>query len=54
MRLDGVEVKVNVDADQTQAAVQALDLPDVAPWRIFFIEDVIPGSSRAHPCSTST
>ena len=43
MRLDGVEVKVNVDADQTQAAVLVLDLPDVPPWQIFFVEDVAAG-----------
>ena len=49
MRLDGVEVKVNVEADQTQTAVQVLHLPDVAPWRIFFIEDVIPGLVSSTP-----
>ncbi len=49
MRLDGVEVKVNVDADQTQTAVQLLDLPDVSPWRIFFIEDVTPGLTSSTP-----
>ncbi len=49
MRLDGVEVKVNVDADQTQTAVQVLHLPDVAPWRIYFIEDVVPGLTSSTP-----
>lgn len=49
MRLDGVEVKVNVDADQTQAAVQILDLPDVPPWQIFFIEDVTTGLISSTP-----
>jgi hypothetical protein len=49
MRLDGVEVKVNVDADQTQAAVNALDLPDVPPWQIFFIEDVTTGLTSSTP-----
>lgn len=43
MRLDGVEVKVNVDAGQTQSAVTALDLQAVTPWQIFFIEDVTTG-----------
>lgn len=49
MRLDGVEVKVNVDADQTQTAVRLLDLPDVSPWQIFFIEDVTPGLTSSTP-----
>lgn len=49
MRLDGVEVKVSVEADQTQAAVEALSLPDVPPWRIFFIEDVAPGLISSAP-----
>lgn len=49
MRLDGVEVKVNVAADQTQAAVQALGLPDVAPWQIYFIEDVTTGLISSTP-----
>jgi hypothetical protein len=33
MRLDGVEVKVSLDSDQTAAAVQALDLADGAAAR---------------------
>jgi len=49
MRLDGVEVKVNVDADQTQAALQMLDLLPVDPWQIFFIEDVTAGLSSSTP-----
>ena len=49
MRLDGVEVKVNVDAGQTQAAVQALELPAVPPWQIFFIEDVTTGLVSSTP-----
>jgi hypothetical protein len=49
MRLDGVEVKVNVDAAQTQAAIDVLDLPDVPPWQIIFIEDVIPGLISSTP-----
>jgi hypothetical protein len=40
MRLDGVEVKVSLDGDQVAKAVQALDLADVPPWKIFFVEDV--------------
>jgi len=35
MRLDGVEVKVSLDSDQTAAAVQALDLADGAAWKIW-------------------
>jgi hypothetical protein len=49
MRLDGVEVKVSLDSDQTAAAVQALDLPDGAPWKIFFAEDVTAGLCSATP-----
>jgi hypothetical protein len=43
MRLDGVEIKVSVAADQTAAAVAALGLADVPPWKIFFVEDVTAG-----------
>ena len=49
MRLDGVEVKVNVDPDQTRAAQEVLDLPDVPPWQIFFIEDVTTGLVASTP-----
>lgn len=49
MRLDGVEVKVNVDPGQTQTAVQVLGLPDVAPWSIHFVEDVVPGLTSSTP-----
>ena len=41
MRLDGVEVKVNLDGHQTAAAVKALGLPDVPTWSIFFVEDIM-------------
>ena len=54
MRLDGVEVKVSLDSDQTAAAVQALDLADGAAWKIFFAEDVTTGLCSATPCWTST
>ena len=40
MRLDGVEVKVNVEGEQTMSAVRILGLPAVPPWQIFFVEDV--------------
>jgi hypothetical protein len=43
MRLDGVEIKVGLGAGQTAAAVRALELEDVEPWRIYFVEDVTPG-----------
>lgn len=49
MRLDGVEVKVSLDSDQTAAAVQALGLADGAPWKIFFAEDVTTGLCSATP-----
>jgi hypothetical protein len=49
MRLDGVEVKVNVDAAQTQTALQVLGLPDVPRWQIFFIEDVLTGLVSSTP-----
>jgi hypothetical protein len=49
MRLDGVEVKVSLDSDQTAAAVQALDLADGAAWKIFFAEDVTTGLCSATP-----
>jgi hypothetical protein len=43
VRLDGVEIKVSLDSDQTAKAVRVLDLADVPPWRIFFIEDITTG-----------
>jgi len=49
MRLDGVEVKVSLDSDQTAAAVQALNLADGAPWKIFFVEDVTTRLCSATP-----
>ena len=49
MRLDGVEVKVSLDSDQTAAAVQVLDLADGAPWKIFFVEDVTTRLCSATP-----
>jgi hypothetical protein len=49
MRLDGVEVKVTLDGAETAEAVQALDLPVVAPWQIFFVEDVTTGLSSSTP-----
>jgi hypothetical protein len=49
MRLDGVEVKVSLDSDQTAKAVRVLDLADVTPWKIFFVEDVTTGLCSATP-----
>ena len=49
MRLDGVEVKVSLDSDQTAEAVRALDLADVPPWDISFVEDVTIGLCSATP-----
>jgi hypothetical protein len=49
MRLDGVEVKVSLDRDQTAEAVGALDLADGTPWKIFFVEDITTGLCSAMP-----
>jgi hypothetical protein len=49
MRLDGVEVKVSLDSDQTVEAVRALDLADVTPWQVFFVEDITTGLCSATP-----
>ena len=49
MRLDGVEVKVSLDSDHTAEAVRALDLADVTPWKIFFVEDITTGLCSATP-----
>ncbi len=49
MRLDGVEVKVSLDSDQTARAVRALNLADVTPWKIFFAEDVTTQLCSATP-----
>jgi hypothetical protein len=49
MRLDGVEVKVSLDSDQTAEAVRALDLADITPWNIFFVEDVTTGLCSGTP-----
>jgi hypothetical protein len=50
MRLDRVEIKVNLSGDQTTSAVERLELPPVEqPWRIYFCEDVARGVSAATP-----
>jgi hypothetical protein len=49
MRLDGVEVKLTLDDAETARAVQALGLPETAPWQIFFVEDVMTGLPSATP-----
>ncbi|GAB3061458.1 hypothetical protein GCM10027053_24700 [Intrasporangium mesophilum] len=49
MRLDDVEIKVGLGREQTAAAVQALNLGDVEPWRIYFAEDVTPGLGSRTP-----
>lgn len=49
MRLDGVEVKVSLNSDQTAKAVQALDLADLPPWKIFFVEDITTGLLSGTP-----
>jgi hypothetical protein len=49
VRLDGVEVKVSLEADQTAEAMRVLGLGDVAPWSIFFVEDVTPGLCPSTP-----
>jgi hypothetical protein len=49
MRFDGVEIKVTLAGAQTRTAVEALQLPDQPDWRIYFCEDVTPGTSLATP-----
>jgi len=49
MRLDDVEVKVNVDSGETSRAVALLDLPGVPPWKIYFVEDVTTGLGMTTP-----
>lgn len=49
MRLDGVEIKISLVAEQTAAAMKLLDLPDVPTWAIHFIEDVTPGLTASTP-----
>ena len=49
MRLDGVEVKVSLDSDQTAEATRVLDLADVTPWKICFVEDITTGLCSATP-----
>jgi hypothetical protein len=49
MRLDGVEIKVSLDGDQTEHAVQVLDLAEPARWKIYFVEDVTAGLGEATP-----
>jgi hypothetical protein len=49
MRLDGVEIKVSLDSEQTAEAVRTLDLADITPWRISFVEDVTSGLCSATP-----
>ncbi len=48
MRIDGVEVKVNVDPGQTDFAIQTLQLKDVPAWNIYFVEDV---TMHLHSCT---
>ena len=49
MRLDDVEIKVGLRGNETAAAVQALGLGPVDPWRIYFVEDVTPGLQSSTP-----
>jgi hypothetical protein len=50
MRLDRVEIKVNVSGAHTQSAVAVLGLaPADEPWQIHFCEDVARGLSVATP-----
>lgn len=50
MRFDGVEVKVSLGKDQTESAVQKLNLPSGRPrWRIHFCEDITAGISPGTP-----
>ncbi|MBU2664020.1 hypothetical protein KOI35_11015 [Actinoplanes bogorensis] len=45
MRFDGVEVKVSLDGK----AAETLNLPDVDPWKIYFLEDVTTGLGAGTP-----
>jgi hypothetical protein len=50
MRLDRVEIKVNLSGDQAMSVVERLELPPVEqPWQIYFCEDVARGVSAAVP-----
>ncbi|MGR7027096.1 hypothetical protein [Geodermatophilus sp. URMC 62] len=49
MRLDGIEVKVTLGGDGTDAAVRALGLTGGQSWRIHFCEDVVPGALLGTP-----
>ena len=50
MRLDRVEIKVNLSGDQTKAAMAKLQLSaGDQPWQIYFCEDVARGVSVATP-----
>jgi hypothetical protein len=50
MRLDGVEIKVTVQGEQTRSAVRVMRLPDDQPrWQIHFCEDVVAGASPGTP-----
>jgi hypothetical protein len=50
MRLDRVEIKVNLSGDQAMSVVERLELPSAdQPWQIYFCEDVARGVSAAIP-----
>jgi hypothetical protein len=50
MRFDGIEIKVTLGRDQTESAVQKLNLPSGRPrWQIYFCEDVAAGISPGTP-----
>jgi hypothetical protein len=50
MRLDDVEIKATIAGEATPQAIRALGLPaGVAPWEIYFCEDVTPGLAAATP-----
>jgi hypothetical protein len=54
MRLDRVEIKVNVSGDETEPVVAKLGLPPLdEPWQIYFCEDVARGVSAATPLTTA-
>jgi hypothetical protein len=50
MRFDGFEIKLTLEGDQTQSAVEALHLPSDRPrWQISFCEAVTAGGSLGTP-----
>src|SRR5262245_17998121 len=43
MRLDGVEIKINLAEDELGRAIDTLNLGDGEPMKLWFYEDLTPG-----------